>query len=623
MAPRRSLVLDLPIAWRLTLGFLLAALIAAAASGLSGVQRAQSLATQAAFYQRLLEANTSLTTGANFVQLMNTESHTILQTAQGPAPSRETLTNDEAGLAGLVTRYDSILSDYTTLYLINQFPDAVGLLTEAGHANQVAQQRALLNSAVRTWQVYQAAQNKVIAFVQAGDLNSAATLERAQAEPTNADALSALRSLIQFNSRVASSVNDAAIVEQRNQLITVAIASLFAFLAIALVGWFISNTLVQRLWRLRRTLISVEEGQAQARVQLVGRDEIARVGFSVNRMLDTIVGLLEVTRRQRDALISAAERLFADVRVAGAGDLRMNAPVGGDAIGMLANAFNFTVGRFRRFVVRTQSSADQLEVVARQQYERSQLFMGNVQHLLGGSAPLSAGSPGAEDGYDGAENAFAQIQQARETLRALAREGSAAHARATLDLAEQAYLSAGRVSHMVNQLALVATQAQLEQYGEQTAQLQLEELQTLGEILRRLGAEARAIQNTDGDRLAQMDTALERVGVAVRDGNAREVVGMSGGPSNPGGVNGQNMGRLASTFAQEVATLSRQIMVITQEMRAGLTSFRIESGAQPDPALYPPGSGYRDGSSSASGPWNSSRAPYPPQQPPSGIRNAR
>src|SRR5262249_25510001 len=171
-----------------------------------------------------LEANTSLTTGANFVQLMNTASHDILQTAQGPAPSRETLTNDETALAGLATRYDTILSDYSNVYVIDQFPDAVTLLTEAGHANQIAQQRTLLSSALRTWQVYESAQNRVIAFIQAGDLNSAATLERAQAEPTNADALSALRSLIQFNSRVASSVNDAAVVEQRNQLINVAIA---------------------------------------------------------------------------------------------------------------------------------------------------------------------------------------------------------------------------------------------------------------------------------------------------------------------------------------------------------------------------------------------------------------
>jgi methyl-accepting chemotaxis protein len=619
MAPRRSLALDLPIAWRLTLGFLLAALIAAAASGLSGVQRAQSLATQAAFYQRLLEANTSLTTGANFVQLMNTESHTILQTAQGPAPSRETLTNDEAGLAGLVTRYDAILSDYANLYLIDQFPDAVGLLTEAGHASQVAQQRTLLNSALRTWQVYHAAQNKVVAFIQAGDLPSAATLERAQAEPTNADALSALRSLIQFDSRVASSVSDAAVVEQRNQLITVAIASLIAFLAIALVGWFISNSLVQRLWRLRRVLISVEEGEAHARVQVVGRDEIARVGFSVNRMLDTIVGLLEVTRRQRDALINAAERLFADVRVAGAGDLRLNASVGGDAIGMLANAFNFTIGRFRRFVVRTQSTADQLEVVARQEYERSQNFLVNVQKAVGGASSLGgvssedfSGVDGVSPPNDGVENALAQIYQAREALHQLAREGSAAHARAVLELAEQAYLSAGRVS----QLTLAATQQQAAQYSEQSARLQLDELHMLGEILQRLGMEARATQNTGGERIAQIDLALDRAGAAVRDGSVREPVRLYGSSPNPGGISGQDLGRLASTFAREVATLSRQIMVITQELRAGLTAFRIEAGAQQDPTLYPPGSGYRDGSPPASEPWSHARAPRPvPQEP--------
>jgi methyl-accepting chemotaxis protein len=624
LARRGSLLLDLPIAWRLTLGFLLAALIAAAASGLSGVQRAQSLATQAAFYQRLLEANTSLTTGANFLQLMDSASHDILQTEQGPAPSRETLTNDETALSGLVTRYDAILSDYTNRYLIDQSPAAVALLTEAGHANQIAQQRTLLRSATRTWQVYQDAQNKVIAYIQAGDLTSALALERAQAEPTNADALSALRSLIQFNSRVASSVNDAAAVEQRNQFITVAIASVIAFLAIALVGWLISNTLVRRLWRLRRVLIAVEEGDAHRRVQIVGRDEIARVGFSVNGMLDTIVGLLEVTRRQRDALINAAERLFADVRVAGAGDLRMNAPVGGDAIGMLANAFNFTIGRFRRFVVRTQSTADQLEVVARQEYERSQSFLASVQHALGGPSSLGGASTGgharAEDAsalYDGPEHALAQIQQARETLRLLTREGSAAHARATLDLAEQAYLSAGRVS----QMTLAAAQRQPAEYGEHNAQL--EELRTLGEILRRLGAEARATQNNAGERIAQIDAALERIAVAVRDGNAREILGPYGGSPTPSGVSGQDLGRLAATFAQEVATLSRQIMVITQELRAGLTAFRIESGARQEPTLYPPGSGYPDGSAPSTEPWNGARSPSAVGQAHYGGRNAR
>jgi hypothetical protein len=284
---------------------------------------------------------------------------------------------------------------------------------------------------------------------------------------------------------------------------------------------------------------------------------------------------------------------------------------------MLANAFNFTVGRFRRFVVRTQSTADQLEVVARQEYERSQTFLANVQQVLGGGPSSLGGAHGggpsraesAWSAHDGPENALAQIQLARETLRQLAREGSVSHARATLDLAEQAYLSAGRVS----QMALAAAQRQPAEYGEQVTQLQLEELHTLGEILRQLGAEARATQNTGGERIAAIDVALERAGSAVRDGSAREVVGAYG--SSPS-LSAQDFGRLASTFAQDVSTLSRQVMVITQELRAGLTVFRMESGGQPDPTLYPPGSGYREGLSVANDLWGGARPPYPPPQPP-------
>jgi hypothetical protein len=276
-------------------------------------------------------------------------------------------------------------------------------------------------------------------------------------------------------------------------------------------------------------------------------------------------------------------------------------------------------------VVRTQSTADQLEVVARQEYDRSQNFLANLQKVLGDpSSPGGASNggfsrvEGASELLDGSENALAQIYQAREALRQFAMEGSTAHARMVLDLAEQAYLSAGRVS----QLALAATQQQPIQYSEQSVRLQLEELHTLGEILQRLGIEARATQNTGGERIAQIGAALDRASSAVRDGSVRETVNSYGGSPNPSGMSGQDLGRLASTFARDVATLSRQIMVITQELRAGLTSFRIEAGAQPDPALYPPGSGYRDGAPPVSGPWNGVRSPYPASHAPhQGMRN--
>src|SRR5258708_8404960 len=61
--PRRTLLLDLPIAWRLAVGFVLAALIAAAAAGVAGLPRAASLSREAAFDSPPLHPNTSLPTG--------------------------------------------------------------------------------------------------------------------------------------------------------------------------------------------------------------------------------------------------------------------------------------------------------------------------------------------------------------------------------------------------------------------------------------------------------------------------------------------------------------------------------------------------------------------------------
>ena len=123
----------------------------------------------------------------------------------------------------------------------------------------------------------------------------------------------------------------------------------------------------------------MEEGEIDARVRVVGRDELAEVSASVNAMLDTIVGLLEETRRQRDALTRAADRLFTDMRVAGAGDLRASAAVSNDPIGMLGNAFNLTVGRFRRFLLRTRTGLDQLDGIARREAQRTQTFFAFTQ----------------------------------------------------------------------------------------------------------------------------------------------------------------------------------------------------------------------------------------------------
>src|SRR5439155_21736816 len=140
----------------------------------------------------------------------------------------------------------------------------------------------------------------------------------------------------------------------------------------------ISNTIVKPLHQLRLVTQAIGSGQLDSRVMVSGRDEIADVSASVNGMLDTIVGLLQETRGQRDALTNAANHLFSYMQGVSSGELRATATLSNDPISLLAEAFNFTISRFRRFVLRTQVGIEQLEVVSRQEVARSDAFVQTV-----------------------------------------------------------------------------------------------------------------------------------------------------------------------------------------------------------------------------------------------------
>jgi methyl-accepting chemotaxis protein len=566
------LLLNLPLVWRLSIGFLFAALIAALASGISGLQRAQALSHESSFYEALLRSNTSLTTGNTFLQLMDTKLHQTLLDATVPNPSRETLAADQTALQGLATRYDTILGDFTRGQLLVAHPDQVALLAEADHGDQAGQQRTLAASALRTWRVYRDAQTQVLQDVASGNLAEADTLERAQGEPTNADALSAMRALIQFDGRIATSVQEAAVVEQQSQFTIALIAGALAFVVIAAAGWLISNTIVWPLRLLQRVTQEVERGRVEARAAVIGRDEIASVAGSVNGMLDTIVGLLDVSQRQRDAMVSAAERLFADVRIAGAGDLRVNANVSGDPIGMLGNAFNFTIGRFRRFILRTQSTVDQLDVAAHQVYERASAFLIAARALpdLGASGVARGEAWAMPDlaasGEEGTASLTQQVLRARELVRDLSRDGASQQAHAVYELAEQAYQAAGRLGQLITQAGA----------GERATQAQLAELRTLSEVLSQLGYLAQLARQQAGEQFGALESTLDQIGtLAVR------AVGREAAPAWLGAAPGTppvDLARLSGAFATDVAALARQVLHISQEMRDGLTNFRLESG---------------------------------------------
>lgn len=586
---RRSgnMLLDLSIGQRLTLGFLLAALIATLVASLVGVLRSQALSRQSDFYQHLLATNTSLTSGANFLQLMNTEVHTYLDTAGTTAPSQETLTQQRNAIQDLAGRYDTILHTYVTQDLLSQNPDQVALLDEAGNSGQVSQQQTLVGSALRTWSVYRAAQNQILQDTAAKDLQSAQTLARSQAEPTSADAISAVRALIQLNQRLATSVRVAASVEEQNQLVTTIIGAILAFLAIILVGWFISNTLVKRLKHLRKVTQAVEQGHWQERVPVIGRDEIASVSASVNAMLDAIVSLLQETSKQRDALTNAAEHLFSDMRVVSAGDLRINAPVTDDPIGMLANAFNFTVSRFRRFVLRVQTTIEQIDVISRQELERAEHFalaLAQQQGQVANKGIIS--QQRSESGEVGSvqENA-AMEQTALLELATLLRQS---RERLQKILVDGIYQRTPTVQTLSEQITRVIKEAAWQQgtMNDGLVRLPMRDMQIVEQLFQRMMAELRSAQQSTAKNLIELDRELMNLSQSVQKGKA-SLPALSSSTSLA--IKEQaDLARLSVGFASEVGTLARKLSALSQEMRAGIIAFQLDMPEQANnPASHP------------------------------------
>lgn len=559
----RNPLIHMPIAPRLVLGFLIPALIAALAAGIIGVQSAQLLSQESAFYQNLFQSYSSLTTGNDFLQLMDFQTHATITDASSPHTSHDQLTTDQQALQGLATRYDTLLRAYVQNDLLTQHPDQAALFEQAGHTGQAAQQSILASSALRTWNVYRDAQNAILQDIQQGNIQAAQTSERLQGEPTYFDALSALRQLIQFDGRLTTFVQDATTLQERNQLITTLVAVVLVLLAIGVIGSLIYGTLVRRLRHLQRVAQAVQEGQLTSRAVVDGRDEVADVSASVNAMLNQILGLLDESRMQRDALMQAAMRLFSDIRLANGGDLDASTAANNDPIGTLGNAVHFTVGRFHRFVLRTKRTIEPLEAISEQEMELASTFLAAAHKLLRESPNITppTSKPAVNASHtQGNAAIIAHVNRLREQMRLVAHQAIEQDESALQQLVAQA-------TRLCQQMA---AEARFSNSGGGMPNI-AQNVHTLGALLRQLEVEAQTIQKNTLNQLAEMDVTLDQLATTARSRD------MSRSSSNATGTQVQEITRLVEGFAQDVITLTQRLQGITQEMRSSLTPFRLES----------------------------------------------
>src|SRR5579885_2540592 len=147
---------------------------------------------------------------------------------------------------------------------------------------------------------------------------------------------------------------------QMNPVLTSAIIIFLSTVVIISIGFVIRRTITHPLIKLATLTKRIAKGETNARAFIAGRDEIHIVANSMNNMLDNIVRLIQETQSQRDTLQAQVEKLVSEVSGVGEGDLRVQAEVTADALGVLADSFNYMVEELGSLVVRVKMVAHEV-----------------------------------------------------------------------------------------------------------------------------------------------------------------------------------------------------------------------------------------------------------------------
>ncbi len=158
---------------------------------------------------------------------------------------------------------------------------------------------------------------------------------------------------------------------QTNSLLSGTIIALVVTTSVVIILGFLMNlTITKRLRHVAALTRWIARGETDKRVRITGRDEIYMVAESMNTMLDNIVQLIQETKGQRDYLQAQVEKLVNEVSGVGEGDLRVQAQITTDALGILAQSFNYMIAELNSLIIRVKKHTREVEVSVANMYEQ-------------------------------------------------------------------------------------------------------------------------------------------------------------------------------------------------------------------------------------------------------------
>ncbi len=134
-------------------------------------------------------------------------------------------------------------------------------------------------------------------------------------------------------------------------IVTIALASGFAY--------FIYHSILDPLRHLSNVSDEIREGNLDARAELDEAHAIGRMAGALNLALDEVTSLVQ-TREERDRLQQQIIHLLDEVSAVADGDLTVEAEVTADALGSVADSFNYMIAELRDLVASVNETTAQV-----------------------------------------------------------------------------------------------------------------------------------------------------------------------------------------------------------------------------------------------------------------------
>ena len=273
-------------------------------------------------------------------------------------------------------------------------------------------------------------------------------------------------------------------------LLVVIACAIVVSLGVLLVNYFAQRRIKDRILGLVDVCRSYAGGDSAVRVSVNGEDEFAQLSSALNMFLDAQAsghgqrsgGSIAASGNDATALQAQIEKLLQEVSAVGEGDLRVQAEVTPDTLGVLADSFNYMIEELAKVVGRVQNTAVQVTNATRR--------------ILDRSAELAQAS----------ETQVAQISRTTEAVEALATfiQTVARNAQTSVEVAQEALRNANNGQQAVRQT--IEGMMLIRENVQETAK----KIKRLGERSNEIGEIVRIIEDiADQTNLLALNAAIQ------------------------------------------------------------------------------------------------------------------